>query len=126
MKHLPNIQFKTIPAKKQRYETCGDYYPEKGIWQFRVSNWTPEYEFLVLMHEFTEWFLTQKRGINEKEISKFDIWFNEEGLPGEPGDHPKAPYKKEHHFAEKVEKLLAKELGINWKKYEAMGYPGYE
>jgi hypothetical protein len=122
MKHLPKIQFKVIPAKKQRYETCGDYYPTKEGYQFRVSKWDADYEFLVLMHELTEWYLTQKRGISEKSISKFDIEFNIKGLEGEPGDHKDAPYKKEHHFAEKVEKMLAKELGINWKKYESEGY----
>ncbi|MEI6580799.1 MAG: hypothetical protein WCO07_01360 [bacterium] len=122
MRHLPNIQFKIIPAKEQRYDTCGDYFPTKEGYQFRVSKWNSDYEFLVLMHELTEWYLTQKRGIPEKSISKFDIWFNEQGLEGEPGDHKDAPYKKEHHFAEKIEKMLAKELGINWKKYEEEGF----
>lgn len=127
MKHLQEIQFKVIPANEHRYETCGDYWiDKKGILQVRVSKWETDYEFLVMMHELTEFYLTQKRGISEKSISKFDIWFNKEGLPGEPGDHKDAPYRKEHHFAEKIEKLLAKELSINWKKYDAMGYPGYE
>ena len=118
---------KTIPSKWQYYETAGNYFfTSKGDIIIFVSEWTREYEFLIMIHEMVEAFLTRKRGIPEESISKFDIEFNKKDLPGEPGDHKDAPYRKEHHFAEKIEKLLAKELGINWKKYDAMGYPGYE
>jgi hypothetical protein len=124
-KHLPEINFKVIPHNKQRYDTVGDYWKEGGE-QVRVSKWKIDYEFLIMMHELTEWYLTQKRGIKEKDIYKFDVWFNKEDLVGEPGDHKNAPYRKEHHFATKVEKMLAKELGIDWKKYNSIGYPQYK
>jgi hypothetical protein len=36
----------------------------------------------------------------------------------EPGDHPDAPYKREHCFATGIERLLAAELGVDWTAYE--------
>ena len=37
----------------------------------------------------------------------------------EPGDSPDAPYHKEHVFATKIERLLAKEFDVDWREYEA-------
>ena len=124
MKHLPNINLKSIPHKEHRYETVGDYFKLFGNWEFRVSKMSnPDYEFLVIFHELIEWYLTQKRGITEKDIKKFDIQYEKEREQGlhsqedEPGFDKKAPYVKEHTFATKIEKLMAKELGVNWKSY---------
>lgn len=36
----------------------------------------------------------------------------------EPGDDPAAPYFEGHQFATKIEKLTARELGVDWKVYE--------
>ncbi len=121
MKHLPTIKIKSIPHRKQRYETCGDYYHRWGKWQFRISKINSKYEFLILIHELVEWFLTQQRGITEEQISNFDILFEAKRSKGsfdEPGHDKKAPYHKEHVFAEKIEKQLAKELKVDWKKYD--------
>ena len=123
-----NISIGTIDHKLQRYSTCGDYYKidinqnlldQKEIDIIRISEMgNPKYEFLVALHEIVEMFLTQERGITEKSISNFDVEFEARNLKGEPGDHPNAPYRKEHKFATKIEKMMAKELGVNWKKYE--------
>ena len=118
MKHLPLIISGSLRHKDQRYETCGDYYKDGKAWIFSISQTNIDYEFLILMHELTEWYLTQKRGIKEKDITKFDLWHLEENLDGEPGNHKDAPYRKEHQFATKIEKLICKELGINWYKYD--------
>lgn len=108
-----------------RYATTGDYYKTKDGWEFVVAGTGDrDYDFLVLFHELIELYLTDRRGIKEPDIMKFDIWFKEQKYKGllkeypEPGVHPRAPYKKEHLFALKLEKVLAKELGINWKKYD--------
>jgi hypothetical protein len=69
----------------------------------------------VLMHELTEMFLCIDRGVSFKAIDQFDVQF--EGT-GEPGDDLKAPYHREHRFATRVERLLAKELRVNWATYE--------
>jgi hypothetical protein len=36
----------------------------------------------------------------------------------EPGDDPRAPYHKQHVFAENIERLLAAELGVDWSAYD--------
>ncbi len=111
-----NIQIKTIPYSKMRYETCGDWWWDKiGSLQVRVSdmrNW--KYELLVAFHEIIETYLCKDRGIPEREVTRFDI---ESGLD-DPGRSKKAPYHREHMFAEKLEKLFAKELGVDWNKYD--------
>jgi hypothetical protein len=38
-------------------------------------------------------------------------------LLDEPGHDPKAPYNKEHIFAEKIERQIAEELGVDWEEY---------
>ena len=126
MKHLPKIVIKAIDHSSHRYETVGDYYEDdltffNEKWQFRVSKTNADYEFLVTIHELVEWYLTQKKGLREEEIYAFDVAFEakrKKGNTDEPGHDKTAPYHKEHVFAEKIEKLIAKELGVNWKKYD--------
>jgi hypothetical protein len=38
----------------------------------------------------------------------------------EPGDDLRAPYHCEHVFATKVERMLAREMGVDWDAYEGM------
>ena len=78
------------------------------------KNW--RYEALLLIHELTEMFLCMDRGMSFKAIDRFDMTFK---ATGEPGDDPKAPYHREHRFATRIERLLARELRVNWAKYEA-------
>ncbi len=119
------IHIKTIPHPEQRYPTTGDYWRgESGAEEIRVSDvGNPDYEFLVALHELVEWYLTEKRGIREEDVSAFDIQFEKEIKNGahsphaEPGFDPRAPYKKEHMFATKIEKEIAEELGIDWETY---------
>ena len=122
MEHLPHINIYIIPHKSQSYETLGNYTEvDEDCWDFEISKTNADYEFLVTVHELVEWYLTQKHGINEKSISAFDKSFErkrKQGNTDEPGHDPKAPYHKEHVFAEKIEKLIAKELKIKWSKYD--------
>jgi len=124
---MNQIYFKTIPHNQMRYETCGDYWIDPAkVWQFRVSEMAnPDYEFLVLIHELVEWYLTQKRGIHTDAIDYFDVSFeklrelNPELIGDmEPGHMSSAPYHKEHVFAEKIERLIAEELGVTWSRYD--------
>jgi len=116
MKHLPAIKIEIIPHNKQRYDTAGDYLKadSKG-WLFRISQMNADAEFLVLIHELIEWYLTQKKDITEQEITDFDI---KSGHP-DPGILKNAPYHKQHMIAVKMEKMLAKILKIDWKTYDA-------
>jgi hypothetical protein len=117
------IHIETIPHEDQRYPTVGDYWEQDGVEQVRVSkmkDW--RYEILVTVHELVEMAITRHRGIPEEAISEFDIAFEksrEERLTiGEPGDHPQAPYRREHFFATSLERLLAAELEVDWPEYE--------
>lgn len=117
-----NINIKTIPHSEHRYPTCGDYWvDENGVQQVRVSDMNnPDYEILVAIHELIELYLCQKRGIKEEGITAFDVEFENnrvEGNVDEPGDDKNAPYRKEHFFATNVERLLAEQLGVDWKVY---------
>lgn len=110
------INIKTIPHKKQRYETCGDWQIKDGLIDIQVSETENEdFNFLVGIHELIESYLCKKRGIKEEDATNFDLQF--EGN-GEPGDSKFAPYNKEHKFATKIERLCAKELKVNWIEYD--------
>jgi hypothetical protein len=118
------IHLETVPHEKQRYPTVGDYWEDQdGVEQVRVSemdDW--RYEILVGIHELIELALARHRGIPENQISDFDIAFEaskEKGsVSGEAGDHPLAPYRREHFFATSMERLLATELDVDWFEYE--------
>jgi len=73
-----------------------------------------DYEFLTLMHELVEWYLAQKRGIKEKNITKFDVSHSD---LEEPGNSRNVPCHKEHMASMTVEILLAKELKVGMKEY---------
>jgi hypothetical protein len=117
-----NAQIKSIPHKEHRYPTVGDYWlDENGVTQFRVSDMANEdYHFLVAIHEMVEEHLTRRCGIHEADIKAFDEAFEAkraEGNENEPGDDPAAPYRKEHRFAENIERQIALEIGVDWAEY---------
>ena len=64
-----------------------------------------------------KYFLVKKNKISLKAIDKFDKEFYENNNFGEAGDSKNSPYYSQHKFATKIEKMLAKELGISWDKY---------
>ena len=116
------IQLRTIPHSEQRYETVGDWenLPD-GSLRISVSDMgNDDYAFLVAIHELVEVWLCNKRGITDEAVSAFDIEYEKnrpEGDESEPGDHPDAPYRKEHFFATNIERMIALELGVDWKLY---------
>jgi hypothetical protein len=125
MSALPRTSISVIPHSTQRYETVGDYWhPSEHRTEIRVSaTGNSDYDFLIAVHEFVEQYLCQRRGIQEPDIKAFDEQFEHErelgirGLLDEPGHDPKAPYNKEHIFAEKIERQIAEELGVDWEEY---------
>lgn len=108
--------------KQQRYDTVGDYQDGHGFTVFTISdlgNW--KYEALVAVHELVEKILCDARGISNDSIDTFDVAFEANrpnGNDDEPGHDPTAPYHAEHVFAECIERLLAKELGVDWEEYD--------
>jgi hypothetical protein len=118
-----NICIKTIAHKEQRYVTVGDWWWDKGgALQIRVSrmgNW--KYEALVAVHELVEVLICRYEGISQSSVDRFDMRFESrrpKGSTEEPGDHPFAPYRREHCVATGVERILAALLGVNWKAYD--------
>lgn len=121
LKHLPEMNIDSVHHFNQRYDTLGDYFRDRWgddkslYWKFRVSRMSdPRYELLVLIHEEVEWFLTQQAGIPEREIKRFDTDHPE---LIDPGADIRACYYKQHRVATKIEKYIAKQIGVNWKEY---------
>lgn len=125
------IKIKTIPHKSQRYDTCGDWFNSKNGIEIRVSDMkNDDYEFCVGIHEAIEWYLCKKKGIAMKDVDDWDMWYEEARelkkaacgckitKTSEAGNDIHAPYFNEHFFATIIEKLLAKQLKLNWKKYD--------
>jgi hypothetical protein len=116
-----DIEIRTVPQEKQRYDTLGDWFiivsmidgsRRLGVTVTNMNN--EDSEFAIAVHEMVEAYLCLKRGISGKEVDKFDMEFKGEG---EPGDDPEAPYYKEHQFAMKIERLIVEELGIDWEEH---------
>jgi len=102
-----------------RYKTLGDWKENGEVVVADLNN--EDYQFLVYLHEICEWYICKKQGITEEEVNKFDIEFERNRKPDndeEPGDQATAPYHQPHVFASIIERLVAKELGIEWGKYE--------
>lgn len=112
-----SITIITVPYSEMRYPTAGDWvWVDETNLQIRVADvGNRKYEALVAVHELVEALLCQAHGITTAEVDAFDKAFGDDG---EPGDHPDAPYRKEHFFATSIERLLAAELGVDWLDYD--------
>ena len=114
-----------IKNSEQLYPTCGNYfYDGDGVLRFEISDTGDPYmNSLILIHELVEELITRKEGITEPEISAFDKMFEQErdmgmhGIDEEPGMDRRSPYRKHHIFAEKIERMVCKRLGISWDTY---------
>jgi hypothetical protein len=117
------IRVSVIDHKQQRYPTVGDWFirGKNRIVVFVSKMTNPDYIFLVAMHEIYEGYLCLRRGISEKDVTRFDVEFEAHRTNGhceEPGDDPRAPYFREHQAATAIEKMMAKELGVDWEEYD--------
>jgi hypothetical protein len=116
------IVVETIPHKSQRYPTVGDWRVKPDGLHITVSKMSDQrYEFLVAMHEAIEAYLAIHAGVSPEAVDRFDRAYGAKRKAGdysEPGDDPRAPYHREHVFAEKIERLLAAQLGVDWTKYD--------
>jgi len=121
------ITIKTIPHQEQKYETVGDYWRDlDGSLNIVVSEMSdPTMETLVAIHELVEVLQMEKHNIPLIASNEFDIIYEKERQVGmhdqddEPGDDPRCPYRREHRFAENIERQVAFELGVDWDEYGA-------
>jgi hypothetical protein len=134
---------RTIPHGTQRYSTVGDYFDHSDVHlniEVVVSDMGDQrMEFLVGIHEAIEAGLMKFAGIPLQASTDFDVPYEADrdlaleasfrraagfGCPcditptSEPGDDIHAPYYRAHQFATAVERMLAVELGVDWKAYE--------
>lgn len=123
-----DILIRTIKHEEQRYPTVGDWlFADDGsVLTIYVSGMgDTKAEFLVAIHEAIEAMLCRERGISEERVTDFDRTYELRrahgaiAYQGEPGDHPCAPYRKEHFTATTIERLLAAELNVDWENYDA-------
>ena len=121
-----NMRIKTIPHHFQQYDTVGNYWRDVNgcgaeLLEIRVSHMRDRrHEFLVALHELIEAFLCDWRRISFAKITRFDIEYEgqrRKGEPTEPGASTRAPYRREHQFAERVERIVARELEVDWPQY---------
>lgn len=112
----------TQKIRNMRYKTGDDFLyvgPTKSSPSHVISIVVADtgnlnYNYLVSLHAEIEAFLCHVRGIKEKDVTGFDL---EHLDSDDPGHLKSAPYHKEHEFAMKIERLVAKELGVKWSKY---------
>lgn len=119
---MNNIIIKTIPHKDQRYPSLDDYFRDaNGDLIILVSDLgNSDYEACIAIHALVEVLLVEKAGIPLHDITVFDERFEAKRKPGnndEPGDDPKAPYRKQHLAAFGIESIMAALLGVNQSKY---------
>lgn len=84
-----------------------------------MGNW--RFEALVALHELVEVIKCKHDGVSQKDVDAFDIAFEKNRKPGnddEPGDDPNAPYQNQHCLATGIERIMAAELGVDWREYD--------
>lgn len=107
----------SVPHDEQRYDTVGDWFFQDGELHVVTSHMSdPRYETLVALHEIVEAVLCAYGNVPQHLVDEFDFRFKD---AHEPGDDIRAPYYKQHQIATAVERLVAAELGVDWRKYEA-------
>lgn len=112
----------TIPHKFQEYSTVGNWQIHNGfpvIFVSELSDWRRE--ALIAIHELVEVLTCTLDGVTQEIVDKFDMEYEKnrpEGDESEPGDASDAPYRKQHCLATGIERILAAEWGVDWKKYE--------
>jgi hypothetical protein len=107
---LNYIEVKFRWHELMRYDTLGDYYyvDYENCIRIDISKAVDREEQLqILVHELIEMILVEKREIGFESVDKWDLGHTSNN---DPGSMKKCPYRKEHLFAMKVEKMLRKEM----------------
>jgi len=117
-----DIHIKSVPIEEMRIPgSLGDYWYEGKTLEIRVAEYiNADWETLIATHEMIEEWLTKRRGLTEPEIQAFDeMWSKEHhSKDEEPGFDKRAPYLREHTFADAVERLALVVAGLSMQEYE--------
>ena len=119
--HL-RAKLQSVSTALIRNKQCGDWrFGKRGsIVALSARMEDPRSEVAVSIHEFIEAWLCRDAEISDEEVTAFDLKFELERTEGlhsdsaENGDDPRAPYRKQHVAATKVEKAVCKALGLSW------------
>lgn len=113
-----------VSLQENRFTTLGDWKetPQGFIITYTgMADW--KYEFLVLIHEFTEWAICQRYRVPTYKCDAFDALWEAELKQGlhklgdEAGFDRRCPYREGHVWGARMERLFAFLLGVRWKKY---------
>lgn len=120
--NISGISIEFVPKTKIRNGGAGDYFTQLDRIVIRAIKLSDiRISILIAIHELIEFILVSNQGIKETDIDWFDAEFEADRKDGnfsEPGDSLGSPYRCAHRFSENIERLMAYELGINWKDYE--------
>ncbi|MDE2104081.1 MAG: hypothetical protein KGL39_42985 [Patescibacteria group bacterium] len=111
------IHIEAVAPSLVRHAQMGDWwYADEGqrLHIRVVDDVAEDVQFLVALHELVEVYLCRQRGISQVCVDAFDAAHAAEHANDdeEPGDDPRAPYRREHRFACLIEHLVAHELGL--------------
>lgn len=121
-----NIVIKSAPQEKIRADQCGDWwvFGPNDILVHVLETMSPESQFAVAIHELVEAYLCRKDGITDESVCRFDEQYEAERKEGkhnshdEPGDDPRAPYRKQHSAATFAERAICHAVDINWDHHD--------
>lgn len=123
---LPKITIHpNTPIKELRFTTAGDWTMRKDgsfeIWICETKDW--RYQFIVLMHELTEWAWCLKNKVSAAKADAFDDqweWELKNGIhrpEEEAGFDKRCPYRGGHVWGARIEHLFCWILGVKWRVY---------
>ncbi len=116
------LKVELVNHGEQRYSTCGDWQIDTdGCICIKVSDTGFRIDALLVgIHEAVEAILCREHGVKEADVDAFDVEFNRthDLSEEEPGEDPGAPYRREHATADVVERIVALEAGVVWRKYD--------
>ena len=110
------LVIESIPHSEQRYDTAGDWFiDDDGVVRILVSDDGNRVDNLLIgLHEAVEAILCREHGVLETDVTAFDVAHLDDD---EPGEHPEAPYRREHAIADAVERIVAADAGVKWREY---------
>lgn len=107
---IRSITIDFIPEDQMRYHTLGDWlFDGFGNLHIKVVDTKDiKVDLPIAIHELIEAVLCKINRISQFDVDMWDLSYDEIDVlnmnkPDEPGEHPEAPYFKEHRIACNVE-----------------------
>lgn len=112
---ISSIHIHVVPPQTMRYDTAGDWQVEDETLQITIADQrNSRYNFALMIHELVEALLCHLEGITTEQVDAFDF----AAKTDDPGTEPGCPYSQEHEYAAIIERLVANEMGIHFRRYD--------